>query len=334
MHTPSFLIALAGLAAGCLSARLAAQDIVYLDLFKRVWYEQNTAGDPVLIPLAEDPFDVSATAYLSSEILNDEFALIFINGMSFRTPGGETRGMDFNPAYGFSFYEGSVSESYLHIHYGAGSYRFTLSRADVGNTDYTVSLGADDYPPAPKVVNFAAAQSVNASQDFTLRWADFTGAGQRAVWVLVFDPATEEVSFDSGPLDHATASAVIPADSLVADKDYLVQIGFTRFSQVSSGTVPEIYTGFEAYNRAPLKTRSGGGPLDPSVLTGSRRLGNGDLELTVACTPGRPLAIHGASALGGNWGVLQTSTPASSPATVVVPRATLGNRQYVRASQE
>ena len=32
MNTPSLLIALAGLAASCLSARLEAQDIVYIDL--------------------------------------------------------------------------------------------------------------------------------------------------------------------------------------------------------------------------------------------------------------------------------------------------------------
>ena len=71
-------------------------------------------------------------------------------------------------------------------------------------------LAADDYPPAPKVTNFDAAQHVDPTRDFTLRWSVFDGAGDRTVWLEIVDGETFELVFDPGPLDGDATSVVIP----------------------------------------------------------------------------------------------------------------------------
>lgn len=97
---------------------------------------------------------------------------------------------------------------------------------------------------------------------------------------------------------------------------------------------PATFSGFEAYNTIPLKAGTGGGTIDPPVISGVRLLANGDLELTVTCTAGRVLVLQGAPALGGNWPTLQSTTPATSPATLVVPKADLVPQRFLRVYQE
>lgn len=313
---------------------LPGQDVAAIFLFKAAWYEQNTAGDPQPMTAVSDPFDVTATVYPSDELLRDPEWYLWVSGVTLRTPAGRTEGLALNiDADSFDLHYGAVSQQALDLRYGSGNYRFIFSSLISGDSVYNVPLTAADYPPAPKCTNFDAAQKVDPTKDFTLRWVDFTGSGQRSIQFAVMDQA-DATGFDAGSLDGDETSVTIPAGTLLADTANRVLLTFTRYTYVSGATVPETYSGFDAYNAIPLKTIAGGAAPDPSRITAYRVLENGDLELTVTCTPDRPLTVLGGAALEVAWSNLQTTTPSSSSIALIVPKASLGDRLFIRLFQE
>jgi hypothetical protein len=309
-----------------------AQDVSALFLFKAAWYRQADAGEPALLAPSDGPFDFYAQAHLSDEFLSDPDALDWITGMTLRTPSGRTEGMQFDGLGTFWFGADAVSSSSLNTRYGAGTYRFTLSSILTGNSIFTIGLGADDYPPAPQVINFTAGQAIDPTAEFALQWTEFTGGGDRQIWLEIED-ADGEFVFSAGPLPGTDLQALIPADTFEPARDYFAQLTFTRYTQANDATVPALYTAFEAYNWVPLRTSAGGAPA-PSSFTAWQRLANGDLELTIACTPGRPLTVQGVASLGSPWQDITSLTPDVSPVKVVVAMTTLGQRRILRAMQQ
>jgi hypothetical protein len=326
------LVLLPALAAG--PAR--AQEIVEILLIQAATYRQTADAPPQPIPQTPDerPFLFVASALLDEAFLSDPDNLLFLQGMTLRTPPGDTRAMELLPDFGeFFFSEGFTSGSALHGRYPPGTYRFTLSSFITGNTTHDAVLPEADLPPAPRLLNFTAAQAVNPAAPFTLELEPFTGGGLfRAYEVAVTARDTGEVAFeDSGPADGATV--VIPAGTLAAGTAYDVNLVYTRLVVADDASFPALYVGYGAENRVPLRAAGGAGP-DPSSFTGFRRLPDGALELTLACTPGRALMLEQAAAPGGPWSPQQTVTPEATPFVLVVPAAELGDGPaFFRAAQ-
>jgi hypothetical protein len=315
------------------TASAAAAELAGIHLFKAAWHTQTSDADPELLPQAQDPFDLTASAYLSEEVLADPDALLFITGMTWRAGTG-LYPMDFDPGAGaFRFYDGAVTAQVLNLRYPPGNYRFTLHSVITGDTTYTVPLAADDYPPAPKVTNFPAAQQIDPARDFTLRWSEFTDGDGREIWVQITVAASGQVVFAPPPLDGAATSVLIPAGTLEAETNYQALLTFRRYTHADFGTTqPSVYAGFEANNIVPLRTGSSGSPAPPR-FAGWKRLANGDLELTVESQAGQPLTLVAAEALDGAWTNLQTATPTGATTTFVVPRAALDGRRFFRARE-
>lgn len=327
-------VPLLALALGVPASAALGEDLAALTLFKSAWYEQTGDADPVLFPQAADPYDITALAYLSEELLNDPDALMFLEGLTLRTPAGRVDGLDFDSFDGsFYLYEGAVSRQALNLRFGEGDYRFTLSSFITGDTVYTVPLPADDYPEAPRITNLPAAQQIDPARDFTLRWTAFTGGGERWIYISITDTGTGMDVFSDGPLDGEALATVIPAGTIQTGTAYEATLVFTRYTHVAETSLPASYAGFEAYNVFPLAAVEGG-VLDPSRFTGWRLLGNGDLEVTLDCTPGYPLTLQGAAGPGGAWTNLQTTTPSAATATLVVPQTSLGASILLRAVQQ
>ncbi|MFN0067411.1 MAG: hypothetical protein ACKVYV_07210 [Limisphaerales bacterium] len=326
------LVMLPALAAG----PIPAQEIVDITLIKSATYRQTADAPPAPIPQTPDesPFLFVAFALLDAEFLSDPDNLIFLQGMTLRTPPGDTRAMELLPDSGeFYFNEGFTSESGLHSRYPPGTYSFTLSSFITGNTAYNVSLPTASLPPAPRLLNFTAAQAVNPAAPFVLELVPFTGGGLfRGYDVAITARGTGEVVFeDSGLADGATV--IIPAGALTAGTAYDMDLLYTRLVVGDDTSVPALYVGYSSGNRVPLRAAGGPGP-DPSAFTGFRRLPDGGLELTLACMPGRVLTLERAAAPGGPWSVQQTLTPGTSPAMLVVPAAELGGGPaFFRAMQ-
>lgn len=321
------------LAWGLAGAAARAGEVAWVSVFKTAWYVQEADAEPELLPQAQNPFDLLARAQLSPEFLADPDNLLFISGMSLRAPT-QTYPLNFDPESGlFWYYVGAVTAQALNLRHPPGNYRFTLHSLISGQLHYTVPLPADDYPPAPRLLNFPAARAIDPAQDFTLRWNEFTGPGGREIRLEIARADTAEVVLAEGPLPGDLTALRIPAGTLAPETDYLATLTFTRYTTESLDTDPQAFAGFEAITQFPLHTGPAGG-APPTRFTGWRRLPNGDLELTLEGAPGRPLTLLGAEALNGPWSSLETRTPAGTTTSFVVPAGQLGDRRFFRAREE
>lgn len=310
-----------------------AQDVRFIELFKSVWYQQDASGDPALIPATADPYDLTLDVYMSPDWLNDPDAW-FSTVATFRTPGGRTKSMDFDDLSGsYSFYDGAVAEGTLNSTYGAGTYRVTLSSWITGETRYDVALPVNNYPPAPKILNLAEAQAIDPTQDFVLQWVSFPDSADGSIFLEIWEPSTEQTLFSLN-LDPGETSIVLPPETLAPDHRYNAWLIFTHWAVDSPSTVPEVYSGFEAYNFFTVQTTSGSVTPEAPTITRVQVTAEGDLELEAQCTPQRALALQAMDLIGGIWSDLQTSTPAASPVTLTVPRSTLGEMKIFRLRQE
>lgn len=319
--------------AGCLAGATArAGEVAWVSVFKTAWYVQEADAEPALLPQAQNPFDLLARAQLSPEFLADPDNLLFISGMTLHAPFPHA--MNFDPESGlFWYYVGAVTAEALNLRHPPGNYRFTLRSVISGELHYTVPLYTDDYPPAPRLLNFTAAQAIDPAQDFTLRWNEFTGTGGREIRLEIARADTAEVVLAEGPLPGDLTALRIPPGTLTPETDYLGTLTFTRYTTEWLDMDPQAFAGFEAITQFPLRTGPAGG-APPTRFTGWRRLPNGDLELTLEGAPGRPLTLLGADALNGPWSSLETRTPAGTTTTFVVPAALLGDRRFFRAREE
>lgn len=246
----------------------AAAELAELFLFKAVWYLQTSDADPELLPRAQDPFDLTATAFLSEELLADPDALLFLTGMTLRAGTG-LYPMDFDPGAGaFRFYDGAVTAQGLDLRYPPGNYRFTLHSVITGETSYTVPLYGDDYPPAPKVIHFPAAQQIDPARDFTLRWSEFTGGGGREIWVQITVAASGQVVFAPPPLDGTATSLLIPAGTLEAETNFQAQLIFKRYTHADSSRCAPVRA---AARRRPGSPVGSGSPTVTSNSPWNRR---------------------------------------------------------------
>lgn len=321
-------------AAGFGSAGLQAGDLAALTLFKAGWYAQSQDAEPEPLLQALQPFDFTATAALSPELLADPDALLFISGLTLRTPAGRTVALELDLQAGlFVWYEGAVSAQALNLRYGPGTYRFTLHSLISGDTSFTVPLPADEYPPAPRLLNFTAAQAVDPSRDFTLHWNAFTGGGERVIGLEIARVAPFEVVWAADSLSGEATTHRLPAGTLEPETSYRLTLRFTRYSHASPTADPPAFAGFESYTEVPLRTvQAGGSPV--ARFTTWRRLPEGGLELTLENPAGRRLTLEGAEGVNGPWTDLETRTTAGPTTTFVVSAGQLGARRFFRARLE
>ncbi|MCD6048662.1 MAG: CarboxypepD reg-like domain [Verrucomicrobia bacterium] len=134
-----------------------------------------------------------------------------------------------------------------------GTYTFSIVTVNNGTITAPLSLTGGTFPSVPRVSNFTAAQSINASANFTLTWDAFTG-GTASDFIEVYieeEGGNFNEVFHSGPpgaggLNGTSTSVLIPAGTLTAGKRYHAQIMFAKVvhNQNYSGS-----TGIAAYTK-------------------------------------------------------------------------------------
>ncbi len=77
----------------------------------------------------------------------------------------------------FTLAEDFESEAEMEAAWSPGAYRFVAARAGAPTIDTTLNM-TDNWPPIPHILNWEAAQSVDETQDFFLRWNGIPGAGE------------------------------------------------------------------------------------------------------------------------------------------------------------
>jgi len=143
-------------------------------------------------------------------------------------------------------HEAFAGESTLNAGYPSGLYSFEIHTADDGEQFSVLNLAATSFPDAPHVSNYAAAQTINPSDDFMLQWEAFSGgtAGDLIRLIVLETDASPVLklvypeAIFTAFLDSDATSATIPAGSLEANASYLGLLQFIRITDSNDFDYP------------------------------------------------------------------------------------------------
>jgi hypothetical protein len=267
---------------------------------KSSFYQQTSAADPV--PAAQSPF-------LFGAFVQSPSSGPAVTGGSVTLPDNSSDDLQGQGLGGsFFFSTNPPTEAALDSAYPAGSY--TLRFTQTGQPERVIAMNMPALgAPVPKIDNFSATQSVDATQDFTLNWGAFTGAGANDYISLVVSDDLGGVVFQAPDLCVprillvTATSIVIPANTLNTNQTYTATLAFGRVFYFSTNAVPQMVgSGSISRNtRFTIDTASGGLP-DPASLTDPRLLPSGNPEIDLTGTPTRAYSIERSGNLTNpNW---------------------------------
>ncbi len=165
------------------------------------------------------------------------------------------------------FTDSATTASALNALYGSGTYTLTVV---LGGFPFptTVNLGADAYPVAPQLVNFTAAQSINATADFDVTLNGFTG-GTVDDYVVYRIRDANQLLLVEDSTDGTDGHFTVSADTLAAGKSYTLELNFVKISGRSDVGALPLTSAFASTTTLAIKTAgSGGGPdtTPPTLL--------------------------------------------------------------------
>lgn len=240
------------------------------------------------------------------------------------------------------FSETFAARSDLDTAYPAGTYRFELrdSQAQVTNS-VPLNVSATGYPPIPHIANYPECQQINPESAFIVRWDPFTGATTNGEFVSLQIVDSDENTVFQAPdpchqisLKPADSQVQIPTGTLAKGKSYTGILTFTRMTDTGK-TLPSIPgSGVVTLGRI-VRFSIGTGTLTPPqapVLQQMRLITEGTLEVTVRCTPGRPLTLDRSVTLGSSalFSTLTSTNPPTDTVTFLVP--TVDSTGFLRAT--
>lgn len=222
----------------------------------------------------------------------------------------------------------------LETAFPAGNYTTTVTGTGGGSA--TIAVGSTGQLPIPQISNLTALQTMIVSNDFTLNFAPFTGAGAS-------DGIFIEISGDEGQgefyapdlcvprdLPNTATSVVIPSNTFRAGQTYRGSISFSRAGQDSS-SIPNttIVAGVSA--RTSFEFTIGGGvtPNKPMWLDVVRNA-NGTLTYTVQGDTGITVRIEGSNSPLIGWTELSTAVLATGSHQLTIDPA-LAPMRFLRA---
>ncbi|MCW5556916.1 MAG: hypothetical protein KIT22_03610, partial [Verrucomicrobiae bacterium] len=230
-----------------------------------------------------------------------------------------------------------ATEEDLERAFPPGNYTLRFTQTDL--PEWTVPLAMPAAPsPVPRIVNFNAAQDLDASEEFTLEWEPFTSRGPGAfIRLIITDPLGNLVYLSPNPcvprtLDPGATSVTIPTNYFQAGVAYEGVLVFASPFLESAGTIPQM-TGYGLVQRAttfPLRTRG------PVTLSGFQILPNGHPEFQVSGPAGLTYQIERGESLDDpEWDPLSSVTlDASGTAVFEDPAGGLPAPSFYRAMGE
>jgi hypothetical protein len=209
--------------------------------------------------------------------------------------------------FGFFILSGQFdTQAALEAAYPEGDY--TMRFNQTGQPERVIPMALPATPAViPKIANYAEAQAIDATNDFTLQWNSFSTQEPGAFIRLIITDELGNLIFQAPnpcvprALDAAATSIVIPANYFAPDLNYqgLLQFGLNFYS--STTDVPQM-VGYGAVQRNTsfaLRTRGtgGSGTAVPARFTGFRVLPNGHPEFNLSGSAGKIYTIQRAGSL-------------------------------------
>lgn len=246
-------------------ANSRGQEILRLELLKGAAYHQTSTGDPLLA--AQNPFVFKAIAHPSVKSF-------VVGNPKLRAPAGGEFTLSTSPSEEFFKFEQSSSTLAGLNAFPAGQYNLIFTGQFSGSQNIALTFSAGTLPATPKILNFSAAQNIDATTDFVLSWAAFPGtADNRRVVFQIFDSAglliTSSPDFsEQDALTGADTSFLIAAGSLEPGTTYAATLAFHTLTDAEEFSLPFLYGSSYAETHFSLKTRgsSSGADTTPPVL--------------------------------------------------------------------
>ena len=286
-------------------------------------YDQTSTALPT--PDATAPYSFGAITSLASNRT--------ANNVSLTLPTGGVSNLmhNFLQPENFTLIAFNTNLAAFNATFASGIYTFNVQAA-TSNQMVAVNFPASlVQPAAPHVSNHAAAQTVDASQPFTLTWDAFPG-GTAADFVSVaigesFSTANAGLP---GALPGTATSITIPAGRLQAGSNYDGTIGFYRFIGTTNGSSygTLVYRATTTQFTLTTKNASGTGPL---ILTNAV-YAPGNFAFDVLCSPGQTVTVEYRTNLAaGLWRTLLVTTSSANRFRAVAPQATTNRAMFFRA---
>ena len=152
----------------------------------------------------------------------------------------------------YSFTDRQSTLDLLDLFYPNGSYSVTMNTTHDGGHTGAVVVSGDDYPNPPVVSNYTQAQTINPTNEFTLRWSGFTGATTNDFVFVQVDAGTGVVFRTSfvpgavGALNGTNTSLLIPSNTLAVGRAYVGRISFVKIVTTNTASYPGV-TGAGTY---------------------------------------------------------------------------------------
>lgn len=272
-----------------------------------------------------DPVPDGAEAYLFGSFVTPPQAGPAITSASVTLPNGTKQNHESVPFVGFYMLTGTyATQAAMDAAYPGGGYTLRFQQSGQTERAFPMTVPAT-WPPVPKILNFTAAQSVNAAQAFTLQWNPFTGGAAPNDFISLSISSGSNVVFTAPDicvpreLAVTATSIVIPAGTLVSNATYTANLTYARQFYASTNTVPNM-AGFGVMSHSTEFSIKTTGPLsgiDPARFVGYRLLPNGNPELTFTGSVGRTYTLERAGNLGSPvWRSVGTATPSAGGTAV------------------
>lgn len=285
-------------------------------------YDQTSTALPT--PDVTAPYDFSAITSLASNRTATNVLLTL--------PTASISNLMRNPfrLENFTLFAFNTSLPTFNATFPSGNYTFNVQAA-VSNQLFPVNLPASLVQPgAPHVSNYAAAQTVDASQPFTLTWDAFPG-GTAADYISVSigDSFSSTNAGSSGALPGTATSITIPAGRLQAGSNYDGTIGFYRFTGTTNGASRSLV--YRATTTQFTLTTRNGSTTGSLILTNTVYAPS-NFAFDVLCSPGQTVTVEYRTNLAaGLWRTLMVTTSSANRFRAVAPQASTNRALYFRA---
>lgn len=141
-----------------------------------------------------------------------------------------------NTAIELQFSEAFADQASMDVTYPTGNYTFNLFTLNNGNKFPVLNLPTSVYPNTPRVSNYPAAQTINASNSFVLQWDAFAGGTtNETIQFLILDGAGNQLFSSPNPgtdfansLKGTATSFTIPANTIQSGSNYLGVLIFMK----------------------------------------------------------------------------------------------------------
>jgi hypothetical protein len=282
-------------------------------------YDQTSTALPT--PDATAPYNFGAITSLASNRTATNVLLTL--------PTGSVSNLmrNFFQPENFTLFAFNTNLTTFNTTFPSGIYTFNVQAAN-SNQNVAVNFPAAlAQPGAPHVSNYTAAQSVDASQPFTLTWDAFPG-GTAADFVSV--TIGESFSTTNAALPGTATSVTIPAGRLQAGSNYDGTIGFYRFIGATNGSSYSTLVYRATTTQFTLTTRNGS-TTGPLILTNAVYT-PANFSFDVLCSPGQTVTVEYRTNLAaGLWRTLLVTTSSANRFRAVAPQASTNRALYFRA---